>query len=74
MFKNSTMNIFFTFNFKMENLLKNKTNYRNLKMGIDKFHHCPQILINKFNHKLSKTIHITKKDKLIPGKTILRKT
>ncbi|KAL4202262.1 hypothetical protein AMTRI_Chr02g262840 [Amborella trichopoda] len=40
-------------------------------MGIYRFHPCPQILINKFNHKLSMTVHITKKDKLIPGKTIV---
>ncbi|KAL4202256.1 hypothetical protein AMTRI_Chr02g262780 [Amborella trichopoda] len=63
------MNCFFTLKFKKEYKLKNKTNYESFKMGIYRFHPCPQILINKFNHKLSKTIHITKKDKLIPKKT-----
>ncbi|KAL4204804.1 hypothetical protein AMTRI_Chr01g111610 [Amborella trichopoda] len=43
----------------------------NFKMGIYRFHPCPQILINKFNHKLSKIIHITKKDKRILGKIIV---
>ncbi|KAL4202257.1 hypothetical protein AMTRI_Chr02g262790 [Amborella trichopoda] len=53
MFKNSSMNIFFTLKFKKE--------------------YYPQILINKFNHKLSKTIYITKNDKLIPRKNIVTK-
>ncbi|KAL4202258.1 hypothetical protein AMTRI_Chr02g262800 [Amborella trichopoda] len=65
------MNILFTLKFKNGYLIKNKTNYGNFKTVIYRFHLCPQILINKFNHKLSKTIHITKKDKLIPGKTIV---
>ncbi|KAL4202259.1 hypothetical protein AMTRI_Chr02g262810 [Amborella trichopoda] len=43
----------------------------NFKLGIYRFHLCPQILINKFNHKLFKIIHITKKDERIPGKTIV---
>ncbi|KAL4202261.1 hypothetical protein AMTRI_Chr02g262830 [Amborella trichopoda] len=71
MLKNSTMYIFFTFNFKKEYELKNKTNYGNFKKGIYRFNRRPQILINKINHELSKTIHITKNDKLVPGKTIV---